>query len=92
MQPAYATLINELVQEYHTKRANLRAATATPPELQQQQQLDNDYAYWLSIGLEDALDDAWAAGDIDSAAQIDRIIRQFYTGHLPEPQAWHVAA
>lgn len=90
MQPTYATLINELVQEYHAKRANLRAAIATPPELQQR--LDDDYAYWLSIGLEDALDDAWAAGDIDSAAQIDRIIKQFYTGHLPEPQVWQVAA
>ncbi|MFT4464000.1 MAG: hypothetical protein ACMX3H_03365 [Sodalis sp. (in: enterobacteria)] len=90
MQPAYATLINEPVQEYHAKRANLRAATATPPELQQQ--LDNDYAYWLSIGLEDALEDAWVAGDIDSARQIDSVIRQFYTGHLPKPQAWQVAA
>ncbi|CRL46136.1 hypothetical protein SGGMMB4_04483 [Sodalis glossinidius str. 'morsitans'] len=78
MQPAYATLINELVQEYHTKRANLRAATATPPELQQQ--LDDDYAYRLSIGLEDALEDAYSAGDIDSARQIDRVIRRFYTG------------
>ncbi|MEN3260032.1 hypothetical protein AAH678_14990 [Sodalis endosymbiont of Spalangia cameroni] len=78
MQLIYATLINELVQEYHTKRANLCAATATPPELQQQ--LDDDYAYRLSIDLEDALEDAYAAGDIDSAAQIDRIIRQFYTG------------
>ncbi|CAJ0995246.1 hypothetical protein SODG_002747 [Sodalis praecaptivus] len=78
------------MQEYHTKRANLRAATATPLELQQQ--LDNDYAYRLSIGLEDALEDAYAAGDIDSARQIDGVIRQFYTGHLPEPQAWQVAA
>ncbi|WP_074013815.1 hypothetical protein [Candidatus Sodalis sp. SoCistrobi] len=78
MQPAYATLIKELVQEYHAKRANLRAATATPPELQQQ--LDDDYAYRLSIDLEDALDDAWAAGDIESARQIDSVIRQFYMG------------
>ncbi|CAJ0999662.1 hypothetical protein SODG_002024 [Sodalis praecaptivus] len=90
MQPVYTTLINELVQEYHTKRANLREATATPPELQQQ--LDNDYAYRLSIGLEDALEDALAVGDIDSAAQIDSIIRQFYTGDLPTPPALQVPA
>lgn len=90
MQPAYATLINELVQEYHTKRANLRAATATPLELQQQ--LDDEYAYWLSIGLEDALEDAWASGDVDSARKIDSVIRQFYTGHLLNMQYLPVAA
>ncbi|MGG2143481.1 hypothetical protein [Symbiopectobacterium sp. RP] len=77
MQPAYATLINELVQEYRTKLANLRYATAIAPELRQW--LTNDYAYRLSIDLEDALDDAYAAGDIVSARQIDSVIRQFYT-------------
>ncbi len=78
MQSAYATLINDLVQEYRTKRANLRYATAIAPELRQW--LTNDYAYRLSIDLEDALDDAYATGDIASAKQIDSVIRLFYTG------------
>ncbi|WP_291829938.1 hypothetical protein [Candidatus Symbiopectobacterium sp. PLON1] len=78
MQPTYATLINELLQEYRTKRANLRYATAIAPELRQW--LTNDYAYRLSIELEEALDDAYATGDIDSAKQIDSVIRLFYTG------------
>ncbi|WP_440866198.1 hypothetical protein [Symbiopectobacterium purcellii] len=78
MQPIYATLINELMQGYQAKLANLRAATAIALELRQW--LINDYAYRLSIDLEDALDDAYTTGDIASAKQIDSVIRLFYTG------------
>lgn len=84
MQPAYDILINELVQGYRAKLENLRAETAMPPELKRL--IAGDYACWLSVCLEDALDDAWSAGDIDSARQIDNVIRQFCTGHLLDTQ------
>lgn len=79
MKQPYKILIEELLQHYHTKTANLQMATATAPEVRQVSL--NDYAFRLCIGLSTAE----AAGDDPAAAVIDRLIMRCNNGDIPQP-------
>ncbi|WP_439084306.1 hypothetical protein [Serratia bockelmannii] len=83
MKFAYSILINDLLQQYHFKNENMRAATAIAEEVRQFSQ--NDYAFRLSVGLEGLLSTAQAAGDTESAAILDALVSQCSSGSIPQP-------
>lgn len=83
MKPAYAVLINDLLQQYHFKTANLQAAFAVADEVRTFSL--NDYAFRLSIGLEGLLSAAMAASDQESADALSIIVSQCNGGQIPFP-------
>ncbi len=84
MKQPYRILIEELLQHYHTKAANLQMATATAPEVRQVSL--NDYAFRLCIGLTGLMSTAGAAGDGLAVEVIDRLIMRCNNGDIPLPE------
>lgn len=78
MKQAYFTLINDLLQQYHFKAENLRAASAVADEVRMFSL--NDYAFRLSVGLEGLLSTAQASGDQDSAQELELLVTQCNSG------------
>ncbi|HHQ6599928.1 TPA: hypothetical protein ACSTLW_000713 [Serratia fonticola] len=83
MKQAYSFLIDELLQQYHAKTANLQRSSAVAPEVRQVSL--NDYAFRLSIGLEGLLSTAEAAGDGVATSVIDQLVRRCNSGDIPPP-------
>lgn len=83
MKQAYSILINDLLQQYHFKTENMRAASAVAEEVRQFSQ--NDYAFRLSVGLEGLLSTAQAAGDAEAAADLEALVYQCSAGDVPQP-------
>ncbi|UJD79843.1 hypothetical protein FS595_09080 [Serratia rubidaea] len=81
MKQAYKTLIEELLQQYHTKAKNLQQASAVADAVRQVSM--NDYAFRLSIGLTGLLSTAEAAGDGATALVIDHLISRCSNGDIP---------
>ncbi|MGM7587475.1 hypothetical protein GST45_15650 [Serratia marcescens] len=83
MKQAYSILINDLLKQYHFKSDNIRAASAVAEEVRQFSQ--NDYAFRLSVGLEGLLSTAQAAGDLESAADLEALVYRCSAGDVPQP-------
>lgn len=83
MKQAYSILINDLLQQYHTKAANLQCCSAVAPVVRQVSL--NDYAFRLSVGLEGLLSTAQAAGDGVASSVIDQLVRRCNNGDIPQP-------
>lgn len=81
MKQAYTILANDLLHQYHSKFENMRRASAVADAVRQISQ--NDYAFRLSIGMEGLLSVARAAGDDESADQLETIISKCNAGEIP---------
>ncbi|CAI2470067.1 Uncharacterised protein [Serratia ficaria] len=81
MKQPYQILIEDLLQQYHTKAANLQNASAVAPAVRQVSL--NDYAFRLSIGLTGLQSTAEAAGDGVAATVIGGLIQRCNNGDIP---------
>lgn len=83
MKREYLTLVNSLLNAYHFKAENLRAAPALADEVRTFSL--NDYAFRLTIGLDGLHSAAQAAGDFDNAQELDQLVTQCNNGSIPQP-------
>ncbi|HEJ7249017.1 TPA: hypothetical protein ACGB89_001209 [Serratia marcescens] len=83
MKQAYITLVGDLLAQYHAKANNINAATAIAPAVRAVSL--NDYAFRLSVGLEGLLSTAQAAGDLESAANLEALVCLCSAGDIPQP-------
>ncbi|QUG77945.1 hypothetical protein GKQ23_15695 [Erwinia sp. E602] len=81
MKQVYTILAKDLLHQYHSKFENMRSASAVADAVRVISQ--NDYAFRLSIGMEGLLSVARAAGDDESADQLETIISKCNAGEIP---------
>ncbi|OKP25630.1 hypothetical protein [Serratia liquefaciens] len=84
MKQAYTILVDDLLTQYHTKAANISAASAIAPAVRAVSL--NDHAFRLSVGLTGLFSAAEAAGDGVAAEVIDSLVSRCNNGDIPFPR------
>ncbi len=86
MRQQYTTLADNLLNAYHIKVMNLKAATGIAAEVRATSTAD--HAFRLSVGLEGLQTVAKAACDYEAYEEIERLISKVSCGNFPIAGSW----